>query len=183
MSERKWAEYICGRLHKYLQSIDESLAADTEQSLMYAHEIYEYTLDCGSQVKDKKYKTDILIYQWIDQEKWIPRVVIETKYKSVNTHDSITYSKKSRDHKSLHPYLRYGVFLGNMPKPEVPVRLISHGLEFDFMVAWDSDKGSKSDWNRFVTVIESEIYASQKLEGILKKSVSAPSILHKGLSV
>jgi hypothetical protein len=51
------------------------------------------------------------------------------------------------------------------------------------MVAWDSDKGSKSDWNRFVTVIESEIYASQKLEGILKKSVSAPSILHKGLSV
>jgi len=60
-----------------------------------------------------KYETDLLVYQKINNEKWKPRIIIEGKINSVTTHDAITYSQKASTHKNVHPYVRYGILIGN----------------------------------------------------------------------
>ncbi|GAI54911.1 unnamed protein product, partial [marine sediment metagenome] len=57
---------------------------------------------------------------------------IEGKINSVTTHGAITYSQKASTHKNVHPYLRYGILLGNRKHYPLPGRLFRHGAYFDF---------------------------------------------------
>ena len=85
--------------------------------------------------KGKGFEQDILIYQESadGHTSVIPRIVIEVKYNSVTTHDTIVYSEKAERIRRVYPYVRYGIVLGNLPN--VPGRVLRLGQAFDFIAA------------------------------------------------
>lgn len=154
MTEKNWVEYLVEKLNKV-----EGIQAEAGKRLIYANEISEHKEERPI-YNTMNYETDILIYE--DKEKvWKPRVVIETKI-SITTHDAITYSAKSATHKSVYPYLRYGIFIAN--SKSLPGRLFRHGAYFDFMLSWQKCKPKYAEWEMLVKIIKSEIKASKTLE-------------------
>lgn len=49
-----------------------------------------------------QYETDILVSERHTDGSWTPRVVVEVKLKTINTHTIIAYSQKAAAHKSVH---------------------------------------------------------------------------------
>jgi hypothetical protein len=114
-----------------------------------------------------KYQTDLLIGErYDDSEEWTPRVVVEFKLGNVTTHDALTYSAKAATHKSIHPYLRYGIVIGNHPGP-VPRRIIRHGHQFDFMMTLASEAAFSDEIDRLLAVLREEVGASRQIEALL----------------
>jgi hypothetical protein len=55
---------------------------------------------------------------------FIPKVVMEFK-KGITTHDVITYNNKAQRHKSIYPYLRYGIISYELV--QIPKRFLFMG--------------------------------------------------------
>lgn len=131
------------------------------------------------------YETDILVYEQFANENWKPRIIIETKINKVTTHDAITYSQKAQTHKNVHPYLRYGILIGNRKHYPLPGRLFRHGQHFDFMQSWVKYNADNNEWLELIRILENEIEASKMLEEILFNSRSRTrekyTILHRPL--
>lgn len=159
MKETEWAKLIAGKLDAELSGFH----VEAGKKLIYANEIVEYD-ELSSQYNEMGYETDILVYESLSSNKWKPRVVIETKINSVTTHDAITYSQKSSAHKYVHPYLRYGIFIGNRKHHPLPGRLFRHGAHFDFMLSWQGYNPLDYEWNTLTDIINKEISASKQLE-------------------
>ena len=119
-----------------------------------------------------RYETDLLVYDALDQDVWIPRVVIECKLEGVTTHDAITYSRKASTHKQVHPYLRYGILIGSWGKGQFPARLFRHGEHFDFMAIWAGVEPTDAEWQDFTAVLSDEIKSSRKIHEILTSNRS-----------
>ena len=164
--ETKWAKMVAAEIHSHLQNISPKYAADVAQKLCYANEVRQYTNDVAESI-ETKFETDILIYEWIDDATWTPRVVVETKVDSVTTHDAITYSKKAQNHRVVHPFLRYGMFIGSIGNGGVPARLLRHGEAFDFMIAWKDLNPSKDEKQGLFDIIASEVETSKRVEKAL----------------
>ncbi len=162
MKETEWASQIAVRLAEHFPKY----RVESGKRLIYANEIREYG-ELQPHYKDMKYETDILLYQDTKSGGWIPRVVIETKINSINTHDCITYSQKSATHKQVHPYLRYGIFLGNRGNKALPGRLFRHGAHFDFMLSWNRFRPVDSEWKALTSIVRQEIKASKNLEELI----------------
>ena len=167
MNEVEWTQMISNLLNDNFQ--DYSIVGG--KKLTYANEIIKYNNDTPI-YHDMKYETDILIYELDPNGHWIPRVVIEGKINSVTTHDAITYSKKAQTHKYVHPYLRYGILLGNRKHYPLPGRLFRHGSHFDFMLSWKSFDPSSSEFSHLLDIINKEIIASKKIEEMIFNSRS-----------
>jgi len=184
MKEKEWAIYVTEKLNKELSRNRSDIKAEVGKRLIYANEIKEYR-DDNPDYNDMSYETDILIYESFQNKSWKPRVVIETKIDSVTTHDAITYSQKSATHKYVHPYLRYGIFLGNRKYHPLPGRLFRHGAHFDFMISWKNYEASNNEWKALIDILRSEIDASEKLEemifGSRKQNRKKYFVLHKPL--
>lgn len=180
MKETEWAKIIASKLDKELSGY----FVDDGKKLIYANEIVEYNNDTTS-YNEMSYQTDILVSEKGSDESWKPRVVIETKVDSVSTHDAITYSQKSASHKYVHPYLRYGIFLGNRGHLPLPGRLFRHGAHFDFMLSWKGYEPEDFEWKALVSILRKEIEASQKIEEMIFNSRSKDRekyfVLHKPL--
>lgn len=190
MNEKEWASKISKMLHDNFRTTHlpnlKNISAKDGEKLLYAREINAYTSTGYDDASDKmEFETDILISEKSPNENWKPRVVIETKINGVSTHDAITYSAKAAYHKSVHPYLRYGIFIGNLDS--IPGRLYRHGENFDFMITWPSLDAHTNEFHQLFELIAKEIDASRQLEEILystrKKSRSKYSILHRPLVV
>jgi len=189
MKEIDWAKKIAKRLDEELKKISECFHAEPSKKLIYANEVFWYTShnDIASKKRKHDYRardfeTDILIYE-SNGDSWKPRIVIETKMKRITTHDVITYSKKSENHKHVHPYLRYGIFIGN--RVGIPGRLVRHGNEFDFMISYIKELPSANEWGKTMEVIHSEIEASKNIEEKLygNKNIKKIFILHRPLVI
>ena len=165
MEEKKWANKVAEDLDRRLP---QSYRVEAGKRLIYANEIEGYD-DGETKYKKMRYETDILVSE-IKNQTWHPRIVIETKVRSITTHDAIVYSQKAESHKNVHPYLRYGIFIGNAGKETLPGRLFRHGINFDFMLSWKEYTPKKGEWETFVDIIKKEIKASQKLEEIIYDS-------------
>jgi hypothetical protein len=165
MKETEWAKFVAEKLDRELSGFN----VEAGKRLIYANEIVEYREDCTS-YNEMSYETDILVYETSKDKSWKPRVVIETKIDSITTHDAITYSQKSATHKYVHPYLRYGIFLGNRDPHPLPGRLFRHGAHFDFMLSWKKYKPKDYEWDGLLKIIEKEIAASKKLEEMIFNS-------------
>jgi hypothetical protein len=103
------------------------------------------------------FETDLLV-----KEDNIPLVVIEVKYNQLTTHNIITYSSKALMHKSIYPYLRYGLLIGR--KEHVPTRFFTHNIGFDFVFAM-----IEFEKNLLLhSIIEDQIKNAKELRELLK---------------
>lgn len=144
MTEKAWVESTMSLISERMRAADSSLRLYCGSKLSYAHEIREYTGKEPSLQNTVEYETDVLITEVIADNVWKPRVVIEAKLK-VHTHDAITYSEKAATHKRVHPYLRYGILIGDRKHYPLPGRLFRHGAYFDFMLSWTAMMPSQSE--------------------------------------
>ena len=167
MKETEWAKLVADKLDRALSGFN----VKAGKRLIYANEIVEYGENSTS-YNEMAYETDILVYEKNKENFWKPREVIEKKIDSVTTHDAITYSQKSATHKYVHPYLRYGIFLGHRGHHPLPGRLFRHGAHFDFMLSWKDYEPEDTEWKILLSIIKKEITASKKLEEMIFNSRS-----------
>ncbi len=171
MTEREWVSSIIEELEIQLRKTSKQISVVCGHRLSYSREIQDYTLEnTPNEQISATYETDILIRESFEDFTWKPRIVIEAKLGRVTTHDAITYSQKAQAHKFVHPYLRYGILLGNIDVAPLPGRLFRHGLHFDFMLSWKSSKASSSERKGTIEVLNAEIEASRSLEKMLYNS-------------
>ena len=140
--------------------------------LPYANEIRSYKSDGSAESDSERYETDILVLEEETSQRSKPRVVIEAKCSSITTHDAITYSHKASTHKQVHPYLRYGILIGDREQNPLPGRLFRHGAHFDFMLSWAGTQPTEQEFATFVRVLIDEVNASRLLEEIIFNSRS-----------
>jgi hypothetical protein len=170
MTEREWVDSLCPKLLSAMaprSDKDRTIVVETGRRLIYALELADYNGNGQPNNPDYKgYQTDLLIADKGPDGAWTPRVVIECKKSRVTTHDALTYSTKAATHKQVHPYLRYGILVGDLHGP-VPSRLVRHGTHFDFMVVFASMKPTPTEWRNFRDMLLLEIDASRQMQHLL----------------
>jgi hypothetical protein len=185
MNEIQWAKTIQEMVSQFLAEKYPHLDILQGAKLPYAQEVLEYQGTEPKEVKSIPYETDLLVIEKFSSGNWKPRVVIECKIDSVTTHDAITYSEKSFAHKRVHPYLRYGILIGNRKHYPLPGRLFRHGLSFDFMASWVGFSSTIIERDDLLNIILEEVESSRSLEGMLFQSRNPDRkryvILHKPL--
>ena len=185
MTEREWVKTLISRIENSLREKVDTIRVTEGFRLPYSSEIKEYSGNDPLEFNQVGYETDILVYEQFSTRNWKPRIIIETKINRVTTHDAITYSQKAQTHKNVHPYLRYGILIGNRKNYPLPGRLFRHGQHFDFMQSWKKFEPDKSEWCNLIEILENEIAASKILEEILFNSRSRTrekyTILHRRL--
>lgn len=121
------------------------------------------------------FETDILIYRIIqcqDEDVIVPSVVIETKLGGTSTHDIMVYSQKALMHKSVYPYLRYGLLIlkgEDDGKANLDKKFFVHNIGFDFALVLDKDI---KDIGKLKQKVEEQIKVSETLQKILDKDVT-----------
>ena len=183
MRETEWVEQIARQLAAYAGLKKDKVEPEVGLKLPYGYEIRSYGGSDGSETI--KYETDLVLVERGPGETWQPRVVIEAKINSINTHDAITYSQKAASHRAIHPYLRYGLMLGNRGRYPLPGRLYRHGQNFDFMISFAAFKPTTEEMKRFVKLLRAEVKASRAMERIVyesrKKGRDHFTVLHRAL--
>jgi hypothetical protein len=170
--EKEWVRSLQSRLSAVVAApgeADWTVRIDAGEKLAYAYEILQYDSEGPDLRHSARYEPDLLIYDTRENGDWIPRVVLECKKGAVTTHDALTYSAKAETHKRVHPYLRYGILVGDFDTA-IPGRLIRHGAYFDFMMVWASSKPSGAEWQDLVGVIQDEIKASRAIQALLTEN-------------
>ncbi|MFB3891118.1 MAG: hypothetical protein ACE15C_03735 [Phycisphaerae bacterium] len=168
-SEKEWVLSLLDRLRAGMQDISQeggTVRVESGYRLSYLHEILAYSADGRESTRSTGYETDILVSDVMSNGSWIPRVVVECKTWGVTTHDALTYSNKAATHKNVHPYLRYGILVGNFGDA-LPARLVRHGAHFDFMMVWGSDAGTPREWQELLDLLKDEVASSRKLQQVL----------------
>ena len=157
--ENEWTKSICELLKKELDT-NKYLITCLEK-VPYRANVVGYN-DKGQEIVEyMSYQTDLLIKEKVNNY-YIPRLIIESKYGSVTSHDAITYSNKAQAHKEIYNGLRYGIMIGKVDK--VPTRLIQHGNNFDFMFSFEDDKPNNEEWNLFVNIVKKNLEISKVYE-------------------
>ncbi len=154
--ENTWTKTICEMLKKEIDN--------TKYEITCLEEVpYQVSLtgsiNSYEQTKPMSYQTDLLIKEK-NGDSFIPRIIIESKYKEITTHDAIVYSQKAESHKELFIGLRYGIMICNIKK--VPLRLLRHGRNFDFMMTFSNDIPTEQEWNLFVDIIKRNLAISSQ---------------------
>jgi len=171
MDENEWVEYVSNFLT--LTNLSENIKVDTLKKLPYAREILEYDLNFKpSQEFSMKFETDLLIYEELDNV-IKPRIIIEAKLAAITTHDAITYSYKAQSHKTITPFIRYGIMIGRREHYPLPGRLFRHGTNFDFMISFQKEELDTIEKMAFVDLIKKELSYSRQLEEMLLNSRSS----------
>jgi hypothetical protein len=173
VNERTWASELGERLQKALNTKlpqNSNIRVDAHRRIIYAHEVENYEGENPIRSRNSYFETDISVWDERDDGTFTPRVVIETKLRKVSTHDALTYSTKASSHKQVHPYLRYGILVGEYGDRPLPGRLFRHGAYFDFMVIWDKLRSTSIEWRDFLSLIISEIKTSCTIEEMLRKN-------------
>ena len=168
MKEPEWVNSIVGKIQTAINQKSSNIFVEDGKELPYAHEVLSYVNQEPEEVKTTNYETDLLIYEQLTNRDWKPRLIIEAKIKSISTHSAITYSQKAYTHKAVHPYLRYGILLGN--RKDLPGRLFRHGAYFDFMLSWQKLDPSKDEFKALINLILNEVETSRNLEEIIFNS-------------
>lgn len=149
MREQEWVNAWIPNLRERIQVValrEGPLGVEAGRKLPYTFEVLDYEGTEPRRKSIRPYQTDVLIYDDLGGNVWVPRVVIECKLEAVTTHDALTYSAKASTHKHVQPYLRYGILLGSWGTTSLPARLVRHGGHFDFMATWARAEASNDEW-------------------------------------
>jgi len=184
VTEAQWVETIASALGPILLNARRALTVVTGKRIAYGHEILGYT-GPEPKVSTNSFQTDLAILERSTGDEWRPRVIVEAKIGSITTHDAITYSHKAQLHRTVHPYLRYGVMLGQRGHFPLPGRLFRHGQHFDFMFSFEKAKPSRLELAAFARLIRYEVEASRRFEKVLydsrKRDREHFTVLHRRL--
>ncbi|MDR2711167.1 MAG: hypothetical protein LBB65_07595 [Burkholderiales bacterium] len=160
MNEKQWAETVKDFLSSI--SLSANIKVDTLVKLPYAREILDYEVDFTPREQSSmEFETDLLVYEQID-DVIKPRIIIEAKLSSITTHDAITYSSKAQSHKTITPFIRYGIIIGNREHYPLPGRLFRHGANFDFMFSFQKETLSAIEKTAFAELVKRELLYSQR---------------------
>lgn len=108
------------------------------------------------------FQTDLCIFEQKTSEVWLPRVVFEFKT-GITTHDVFTYGVKAQKHKSIYPYLRYGIVASD--ESNVPGRFFTHNNGLDFcLCTYGLDDGALN--LAVLNLVGGELETSHTLESI-----------------
>ena len=159
-----WTNSIAKKLKKEL---DSKYDIESQGKVPYLINIKEYNKN-NIITSNLRYKVDLLIQEKLDNNMYIPRLVIESKYKSATSHDFITYNEKARTHKSLFSGLRYGFMIGKGKEEQKNLtgKMINHGDEFDFIFIFQEEEPTKTEWKKFVEIVNNNLRIAEKLEKI-----------------
>jgi hypothetical protein len=185
MTEVEWVELVANTIRPAVCQYDASLEIRTGLKIAYGNEILAYEGTVPHSVS--WFETDLAVIENLETGGWKPRMIIEAKYRSITTHDAITYSQKASAHKAVHPFLRYGIMLGEREHHPLPGRLFRHGAEFDFMISFPRNTLSEDERVSLEELIKLEVEASRTLERMLYESRSSKrerfTFLHKRLTL
>jgi hypothetical protein len=168
MTEADWVKRIAAQLQRTRIGRARHLEIRSGLRLTYGYEIRAYGEEPTPQ--QTGFQTDLAVVETSADGSWKPRVVVEAKVRSISTHDAITYSHKAAIHRAVHPYLRYGVMLGEMGCRGLPGRLYRHGVQFDFMLSFRGTRASRDELTVFERLLLDEVAASRMLERLLYES-------------
>ena len=169
MRETEWVELVANTLKPQLTVSGQSLDVQTQVKIAYGYEIRAYRSEQEPDTEAIEFATDFIVVEGADGG-WKPRVVVEAKVDNVSTHDAITYSQKAANHRSVFPYLRYGIMLGNRKHYPLPGRLYRHGTQFDFMISFREYEPRAKEMEAFRDVLMAEVEASRALEKMIYES-------------
>ena len=65
--------------------------------------------------------------------------------------------------------LRYGLMIGNS-KQKITPKVLQHGMNFDFMMAFGNDIPTEKEWKLFVRVVKSNLEIASKYSSFMEKS-------------
>jgi hypothetical protein len=125
------------------------------------------------------FEQDILVFERVSagQTSIVPRVIAEVKLGRVTTHGALTYSEKARRIRTIYPFVRYGLLLGQMTA--IPGRVLRLGQEFDF-IAVVSHPTPPAEVGAIGQLFHDELQTSKKLGAILAGRTRV-KILHRSL--
>jgi len=185
MRETEWVELVADRVRTGFARSEQSLRIETQVKIPYGYEIRAYRETPEAEVIS--FATDFSVIEELPDGGWKPRVVIEAKVDNITTHDAITYSRKAADHKSVFPYLRYGIMLGNRQHYPLPGRLYRHGTQFDFMISFKEHEPSARELEAFNALLLEEVEASKALDNMIyesrKRDREHHTLFHRTLTV
>lgn len=161
--EDLWTIKICDLLKQELDTTKYDVVCF--ERIPYSVSINNYSKN-NANIDVKRYEVDLLIKEKKDSYS-IPRLIIESKYGKITTHDAITYSNKAKAHKELYNGLRYGLMIGNSEEKGITPRIVNHGSNFDFMFVFQNETPTKQEWETFVNVIKRNLDISNKLENMV----------------
>jgi len=180
MRESRFAKTFAHKISSYLP---DGVAIATKKSLLYTISFDETgklqlgVNEAGEPIRGggMGFEQDILIFERRsgNETSIVPRVCLEIKFDSVTTHDVIVYSEKARRIRSIYPFVRYGLTLGNIYS--IPGRVLRLGQEFDFISTASVDP-QQPEVERFAKVVKREIEASKKLGNLLARKVKATAL-------
>lgn len=173
MSEVTFAKAVANKLQDSL-SREKGVEIRTKKSLLYAISFDEKgKLRLGMNKAREPvrgggmgFEQDILIFERTsgNETSVVPRVVLEVKFRSITTHDVIVYSEKARCIRTVYPFVRYGLILGNADI--IPGRVLRLGQEFDFILTASASM-NQPQVSRLVEIISEEIDTSKYLGKLL----------------
>jgi hypothetical protein len=185
MREADWVDLVADSVRTDFAQSGRSLKIKTQLKIPYGYEIRAYREE--PEAEAISFATDLSIVEVLPDGSWKPRVVVEAKVGSITTHDAITYSRKAADHKSVFPYLRYGIMLGKRQHYPLPGRLYRHGTQFDFMISFKEHDPSARELEVFKALLLEEVEASKALDNMIyesrKRDREQHTLFHRKLMV
>ena len=118
--ENPWTLKICDLLKKELDN--NKYEVTCFEKIPYSVFINSYS-ENNANIDIMRYEVDLLIKEKRGNCS-IPKLIIESKYGEITTHDIITYSNKAKAHKDLYSGLRYGLMIGNSNELGVLLELL-----------------------------------------------------------
>lgn len=162
--ENEWTKYICELLKKELDMNKYEITC--LERVPYRANIVGFDDNRKEIIEYMKYQTDLLIKEIVNNNS-IPRLIIESKFGGITSHDAITYSNKAQSHKEIYNGLRYGIIIAKVNK--VPTRLIQHGNNFDFMFSFSSENPNSKEWNLFVEIIKKNLKIAKIYDEVMNE--------------
>ena len=114
------------------------------------------------------FQTDLCVFECVANGAELPRVVLEFKT-DLTTHDVLTYSAKAARHRSVYPYLRYGLVLAR--PTTVPRRFFTHNDALDFCMALGG-----AEPKQVVALVQEELAVSQRMQALVFRGTTDPLV-------
>lgn len=176
MSEQEWISTLAKLIEEQAvgahSATTEKIKVESGMELASGFQVSDYT-GKGARHKVLFHNADIVVTEHGPKDHWRPRVAMECKLGELTSKEALAYNARAEQFKAVQPYLRYGLLIGGYDGLSLPVRVLKHCAQFDFIVAWEGSLPKGMTRDRLGAIIIAEIDASRVLSGMLLKEGTA----------